>query len=121
MEVALWVAVGLAAVALVYLVLTPSTVPADIAQRVARAEAQASADFTAPTEPRPMAAAGSAPAAGSGAPLRDFTVAELARYNGVGGADIYLGVDGYVFNMSSHPSGPDFYGPGKGYGAFAGR
>jgi len=55
------------------------------------------------------------------ADVRDFTIASLAPYNGTGGQPIYIAVDGWVFNMSSHPSGPSFYGPGAGYGVFAGR
>jgi membrane-associated progesterone receptor component len=32
-----------------------------------------------------------------------------------------VAADGIVFDMSSHESGPAFYGPGGGYHAFAGR
>lgn len=47
--------------------------------------------------------------------------AEIAPFNGVGGKRIYLAVDGVVFDMSSHETGPSFYGPGGAYGVFAGR
>lgn len=52
---------------------------------------------------------------------RDWVEAELAEYNGRNGKPIYISVDGVVFNMSSHPSGPSFYGPDGPYGPMAGR
>ena len=58
------------------------------------------------------------------APLapRDFTSAELAPFTGVGGERrILVAVNGIVFDMSSHESGPAFYGPGGSYAKFAGR
>jgi predicted heme/steroid binding protein len=52
----------------------------------------------------------------------NYTInAELRPFNGTAGKDIYLAADGFVFNMSTHPTGPSFYGPGAGYGGFAGR
>jgi hypothetical protein len=47
--------------------------------------------------------------------------AEIAPFNGEDGKQIYIAVDGVVFNISSHPTGQDFYGPGCGYNCFAGR
>lgn len=73
---------------------------------------------------------------------RDWLSAELAEYNGKDGKPIYIAgawfeaepfaaqaperprpttADGIIFNMSSHPTGPSFYGPGGPYGAMAGR
>lgn len=49
------------------------------------------------------------------------TNAELAQYNGEGGKRIYIAIDGVVFDMSSHETGPTFYGPGGPYGVFAGK
>ncbi len=53
--------------------------------------------------------------------LPPFPFAELVEYNGAGGKPIYIACDGIVFNMSSHESGPAFYGPGCGYNVFAGQ
>lgn len=52
--------------------------------------------------------------------IRDFTKNELSAYNGRDGRLVYLAADGIVFNMSSNPSGPSFYGPGGPYELFAG-
>jgi predicted heme/steroid binding protein len=49
------------------------------------------------------------------------TVEELALFNGTQGRPIYIALKGIVYDMSSHESGPDFYGPGKTYHVFAGR
>lgn len=49
---------------------------------------------------------------------RDFTRAELSKFQGEGGAPIYVGIKGRVFDVSA---GKDFYGPGSGYACFAGR
>eukprot|EP00050_Salpingoeca_kvevrii_P006752 m.291410 g.291410 ORF g.291410 m.291410 type:complete len:250 (-) comp12467_c0_seq1:1183-1932(-) len=70
-----------------------------------------------------------APAPRKAAPLelpqRDFTLEELAKYNGTnvseehnGAKPIYLALNGVVFDVSARP---DFYGPGSGYAVFAGR
>ena len=45
----------------------------------------------------------------------------LAPFTGAGGSRIYVCADGIVFDMSSHETGPAFYGPGGGYAVFAGR
>ena len=73
---------------------------------------------------------------------RDWLKAELAEFNGQRGKPIHIAgrsvlhclcvfptdrrppltfaVDGIVFNMSSHPTGASFYGPGGPYGLMAG-
>ena len=57
----------------------------------------------------------SAPAA----PLREFTLAELAQYNGADPAlPIYVSFDGSVHDVSS---APQFYGPQGSYKFFSGR
>ncbi len=48
-------------------------------------------------------------------------VAELAGCNGVDGRPLLVGINGYVLDMSSHPTGPSFYGPGNTYNVFTGR
>ncbi len=53
--------------------------------------------------------------------LRDFTQAELRSCDGVDGRPLYIGINGVVLDVGSHPSGPGFYGPGAGYNCFAGR
>ena len=45
------------------------------------------------------------------------TKEELAKHNGKDGADIWLSVLGEVYDVST---GEKYYGPGMGYGAFAG-
>ncbi|EGG13724.1 cytochrome b5 domain-containing protein [Cavenderia fasciculata] len=47
-----------------------------------------------------------------------FTLEELSKYNGVNGNQIYVSVNGKVFDVSSKP---EFYGPGKSYNLFAGH
>jgi membrane-associated progesterone receptor component len=49
---------------------------------------------------------------------RTFTADELLAFAGVDGAPIYLSCLGTVFDVTS---GADFYGPGAGYGVFAGK
>jgi predicted heme/steroid binding protein len=50
-------------------------------------------------------------------PRRVVTKEELAKHNGKDGADIWLSVLGEVYDVSK---GQQYYGPGMGYGAFAG-
>ena len=53
------------------------------------------------------------------APRRDFTLSELAAYNGTDTSKpLYLGCNGLVFDVSNARG---FYGPGAAYGVFAGR
>ncbi|MES1907011.1 MAG: hypothetical protein MHM6MM_000214 [Cercozoa sp. M6MM] len=54
-------------------------------------------------------------------PDRVFTAEELTPFNGTEGEDIYVALDGLVYNMSSHETGPAFYGPEGAYHAFAGK
>ena len=49
---------------------------------------------------------------------RDFTLAELAIYNGKDDPRILLGINGKVYDVTR---GKGFYGPGGPYGVFAGR
>ncbi len=53
------------------------------------------------------------------AEAREFTIEELAQYDG-SGADgkIYISVRGTVYDVTA---GRDFYGPGAGYHVFAGK
>ncbi len=46
---------------------------------------------------------------------------DLAPFTGTNEGPILVAVDGIVYDFSSHPTGPAFYGPGGGYSAFAGR
>lgn len=47
-------------------------------------------------------------------PQRSFSVEELAKYDGRDGSDIYLAVDGLVFDVTNNPR---IYGPGGMYHA----
>lgn len=47
-----------------------------------------------------------------------FSADALAAMNGEDGRPIYLSVKGIVYDVTK---GADFYGPGKGYGVFAGK
>lgn len=52
-------------------------------------------------------------------PDKTFSLAELYQFNGAdANKPLYLGCGGLVFDMSS---ARNFYGPGAGYGVFAGR
>jgi membrane-associated progesterone receptor component len=54
--------------------------------------------------------------------FREYTAAELAAHTGAGGVGaILVALDGVVYDLASHPTGRDFYGPGQGYSVFAGR
>lgn len=50
--------------------------------------------------------------------LRDFTIDQLAEYNGVINDKIYIAIKGSVFDVT--PS-KHFYGPDGAYGVFAGK
>jgi len=52
------------------------------------------------------------------ASLKLFTLEELGEYDGVKTETIYIAAAGIVFEMTSEPG---FYGPGAGYGLFAGH
>jgi len=49
---------------------------------------------------------------------RDFTLAEMKKYNGKDDPRILLGINGNVYDVTK---GKSFYGPGGPYGIFAGR
>ena len=54
--------------------------------------------------------------------FREYTAAELQVHTGAGGEGaILLALDSVVYDMASHATGREFYGPGKGYAVFAGR
>jgi len=50
----------------------------------------------------------------------NFTISQLNQYKGLDGRPIYLACNGVVFDMSSHESGPTFYGKGGPYEIFSG-
>ena len=54
----------------------------------------------------------------TGVPNKTFTLQELRAFNGQRNAPIYVGVNGFVFDMSS---GRKFYGPSGSYGFMAGH
>lgn len=49
---------------------------------------------------------------------RRFKHADLLKYDGSGGSEIYVAVKGQVFDVSSKA---DMYGPGGNYHVFAGK
>lgn len=49
---------------------------------------------------------------------QDFTLEELSKYNGMDNKRILIGINGNVYDVTK---GKNFYGPGKAYGALAGR
>jgi membrane-associated progesterone receptor component len=51
-------------------------------------------------------------------PVRNFTLKQLRKFNGLGDSPLYLSVNGIVFNVSK---AKDFYGAGGPYECFAGR
>jgi predicted heme/steroid binding protein/FKBP-type peptidyl-prolyl cis-trans isomerase 2 len=53
-----------------------------------------------------------------GVPNKIFTLQELRKYNGQNSLPIYMGVNGYVYDMTS---GSKFYGPGGTYGFMSGH
>ena len=54
-----------------------------------------------------------------GAEARDYTLAELAAFDGSdSGKPLLIGIKGYVYDVGR---GRDFYGPGGPYGMFAGK
>jgi membrane-associated progesterone receptor component len=50
--------------------------------------------------------------------IKDYTPSQLAKFNGVDGAPIYICVKGNIYDVSSKPN---FYGPAGPYGLFAGK
>ena len=53
------------------------------------------------------------------AEARDYTLAELAAFDGSdSGKPLLIGIKGYVYDVGR---GRDFYGPGGPYGMFAGK
>ena len=51
-------------------------------------------------------------------PNRQFTLLQLAAYDGIQKRSIFVGVHGFVFDVSS---AVDRYGPGSSYASLAGR
>ncbi len=56
-------------------------------------------------------------AAPPGLPAREFTIAELAEYDGSAGRPAYVAVNGVVYDMSTHAT----WGGGSHFGLLAGR
>lgn len=54
-------------------------------------------------------------------PFHHYTKTELRTYDGTDGKPILVAVKGRVYDMTSHPSGQDFYSASGAYGAFAGN
>lgn len=50
-----------------------------------------------------------------------FVDVEIADCRGEGGRPLLTAINGYVFDLASHPTGPSFYGPGETYHVFTGR
>jgi len=48
----------------------------------------------------------------------EFTLEQLAQFNGEGGGDVYISVKGVIYNVTP---AKEFYGPGGSYHVFAGR
>lgn len=51
----------------------------------------------------------------------EYTKEELAQYDGDCGKAILIALKGTVYDITSHPSGRQFYGKSAGYGIFAGK
>lgn len=53
--------------------------------------------------------------------FKEYTIEELKQFNGENNMPILIALKNQVYHVSCHPNGRDFYGPGNGYHAFAGR
>ncbi|XXQ36429.1 Cytochrome b5 heme-binding domain-containing protein [Plasmodiophora brassicae] len=51
----------------------------------------------------------------------EYTKEDLAQYDGDCGKAILIALKGTVYDITSHPSGRQFYGKSAGYGIFAGK
>ena len=70
-------------------------------------EMDANVDLTKQLFPKPI-----------NVPEKTFTLKELSKFNGQNKMPIYMGVNGYVYDMTS---GGKFYGPGGTYGFMTGH